>query len=289
MDLLTLEQVSLVAIALIYMIFDVFNKRNIPNVVVYASLAYGILIALVSFSSLTWISFCIAAMILGFGYLIYKIGQLGAADIFEFAVLSLIMPFQTVYYTLGATQLPFILAVLINTGVVALILVPIYYIPKGYIVADGLIKTIDKKDFFKAIVLGATYLFFIGFLVFAVGIDLLQFTLVTVLMLCSIAIVLFEKLITRSMVQYIKVGGFDGGDIIAVNLMSQKDVAKAKRDIKAFGRLVTDDLINEMKEKHIRTEFPVYKKAMPLAVAIFAAVLLALTVGNLLLFILMPA
>ncbi len=47
-----------------------------------------------------------------------------------------------------------------------------------------------------------------------------------------------------------------------------------------FDRLVTPGIIGLMKKKGVRTKFPVYRKAMPLALPIFAGVIISLLIGN---------
>ena len=60
-------------------------------------------------------------------------------------------------------------------------------------------------------------------------------------------------------------------------------IKKMKKRVKNFDRLVTPELITEMKKKNIMEKFPVYKHAMPLALAIFIGVIASLAFGNLLL------
>jgi Flp pilus assembly protein protease CpaA len=286
---MTISIASIIVIAFVYMVFDVFNRRNIPNTIVYASLVYAVLVALFYFNSGTLVSFIIAGAIGLAGYAVYKVGQIGAADVVEFAVLSLLMPYQVISYGIGeSATMPFIFSLLINTGIAALIIVPLYYIPKGYSRVKGALKMISKADLAKAVVIGMTYIIFIGFLVIVVGIGFLQFLLLALIMLSSIAIVLFERLITRGMIEYVKPDKFDSGDIIALNLMKESDIRKVKSKVKSFERLVNEGMIKEMIRKRVSTKFPVYKEAMPLALAILIGAILALYFGNLLIFIIAP-
>ena len=55
--------------------------------------------------------------------------------------------------------------------------------------------------------------------------------------------------------------------------------------IKGFDHLVTLRIIKEMSNKKIKLKFPVYRKAMPLALPIFIAVLISILFGNLILII----
>ncbi len=290
MDLYLLRIASVVALALLYMLFDVFNKRNVPSTFAYVSLAYGILLTLLYLNVATIVtSAAIALVVLGFGYLIYRIGQLGAADVIEFAALSLIMPVQLaplLASNISQFNLPFMLSLLLNTGIIALILVPIYYIPKArHMLKRPLFSFLESSGIIKAVVLAAAYLTFIVFAVRFTGMGYAGIGLILLLLVCSCIIMLFSEPITRSMIKYVPASKFEEGDIIAFNLMDRKSIARMRAKVKGFDRLLTSKLIMEFKRKRIRDKLPVYKEAMPFAVAIFFGVLISIAVGNLLFFI----
>jgi hypothetical protein len=67
--------------------------------------------------------------------------------------------------------------------------------------------------------------------------------------------------------------------------MDKRSIARIRAKVKGFDRLLTDKLIKEFKRKRIREKLPIYKEAMPFAVAIFFGVLISIAVGNLLFFI----
>jgi len=76
-----------IAIALIGTIivtyFDIFNNRNIPNNLLYAFLAVAFITSIVFFSSEIFIYSIIQFAIIGIlGFGLYKMGQLGGADVF---------------------------------------------------------------------------------------------------------------------------------------------------------------------------------------------------------------
>ncbi len=290
MQLYILRIVSVVAIALVYMLFDVLNKRNVPSLFAYATLAYGILLTILYLDATTiLVSTGIALVVLGVGYLIYRIGQLGAADVIEFAALSLIMPIQlTPLIASGVNQfqLPFMLSLLLNTGIVALILVPIYYLPKAMqSLKKPLTSFIDRQGLIKAGILTVAYLAFIVFAVRFTGMGLVGIAVLLLLLICSCAVMLFSIPITETMIKYVSPNEFDEGDIIAFNLMDQKSIERMRTRVKGFDRLLTNDLINEIKKKKIREKLPVYKEALPFALPILIGVLIAIALGNILFFI----
>jgi Flp pilus assembly protein protease CpaA len=288
MEIFAVRVISLIAIGLIYMLFDLFNKRNIPSWFVYSALAYGILLTVLYLNvSSILISAAIGAVVFAAGYLVYRNGSLGAGDVFEFATLSLILPFQALpFFTrTGQLGLPFIISVFMATGITALVIVPIYYLPKSHIRHIRIGKEIPKGDAGRAILVSLVYLIFAIFLITDVGISIAGIAVLILLMLGSAMIMLFQKPIAESMIEYVTVYKFEEGDMIATNLMEPNSVGKIKKHIKNFGRLVTPELIKEMKRKKIKNRFPVYKKAIPLAAPIFIGIVTALLFGNVILFL----
>ena len=126
-----IELAVLILVTFIYAIFDVFNKRNVPNIFVYLTIAVGIIIALVSNSGLgLLIALTIAAVVGLLGYAVYRAGLLGGGDVLEFVFISLVMPTQMQPFYSSAYQwnVPFILSVIIAAGYTSLIFIPIYYL-----------------------------------------------------------------------------------------------------------------------------------------------------------------
>ena len=134
MQLYVIRIASVIVIALIYMLFDILNKRNVPSIFAYATLAYGFILTILYFNVKTIaLSTAVSLLILGVGYIVYRIGQLGFADVIEFAALSLILPFFQIPFLIQASQfsIPFAISIAINSGIIAIILVPLYYLPKA--------------------------------------------------------------------------------------------------------------------------------------------------------------
>jgi hypothetical protein len=289
MDLLYFRIASVVVIAFIYMLFDVFNRRNVPSFFAYATVAYGAVLTILYFNIGTiLLSALIAIAVMGFGYFVYKIGQLGLGDAFELAALSLVLPLQPrgLIGNLPTLGLPFIFSLLVCTGIAAIILVPLYYIPKS---RKMKIKArMSSSDIVKTITIGSAYLIFIFFLALVIRTSIYGIALLIAVIAGSISIMLFEKRITYMMVDMVDFRGFEEGDIIAFNLMDKNEIEQARKKVHSFERLITGELIAEMKKKDIRKKYPVYKRGVPLAVPIFVGVVLALLFGNLI-FLIAPA
>ena len=282
---------SALVIALIYLLFDVFNKRNVPGAFAYFTLGYGFVLTVLYFNmSQILVSSAIALVILGIGYAIYKAGQIGAADIIELAAISLMLPMQqapVLFSSAAQFSLPFILSVMVAAGMAAIIIVPAYYLPKAKrLFRKPLAAFVDKKGAFKAIVIIVPYLALALFLDLEASINAVGLLMLLSMMFGSSLLMLFEKPITDSMVELVTIDKCDEGDIIAFNLMKKSEIDSIRKRVKIFDRLVTKELMAEMEAKRVKDKLPVYRNALPFAVPIFIGVALSILFGNIIFFIL---
>lgn len=289
-DFLLLRMASVTAVALVYMLFDLLNKRNIPTIIAYSTLAYGALLTALLFSpSAIGISALIAAAILGFGYLVYRAGQLGAADVIEFAAISLMLPLQGVPALLGSVPqlgLPFVLSVFIATGIAALIFASAYYLPKVRgSSGKPMLSMVRKSDVLKGLLFSVTYVALMLSMELTMHVGAYGMAVLVVLLVGSFLIAAFNRPIVAAMVREITPKKMEEGDMIAVNMMDKALLKKAEGKVRGFGRLATGDLIKELRREFPQTGFPVYVNAMPLALPIFIGVVASILFGNLILLI----
>lgn len=292
MELLFLRLAVFVALAAVYMLFDVFNNRNVPSLFAYASLAIGLVLTVLYFNTATiTYSVLVAIAVLGLGYFVYRIGQLGAADVIEIAALSLIMPFFSRPLVLGQAQpyMPVAVSVAINSGIAALIIVPLYYIPKAMANKKAWeAGHASLQDYFKIVLIATVYAFFGAFLYLVLHASYAAIALLAVIALGSVLVLAFERQMMGYMTQYVTYRGMEEGDIIATGMLSEKELHNLESRLAHFERLVDAKLISELKKKIPKRKLPVYKKPIPFAVPIFAGVLLTVAFGNILL-LLLPA
>jgi len=292
MQILFLRIILFLAIALAYMLFDIFNNRNVPSYFAYASLAVGAAFTLLYMNlSQIFYSSLIAVAVLGFGYVVYRIGQLGAADVIEIAALSLIIPFFEKPLVYGAAQayMPVALSIAINSGIAALIVVPLYYIPKALrIKSKKLDRSESHSNYFRIALIITVYVFFGVFLLEVLHASYGAIALLAVIALGSTLVLAFEDRMMAYMSQYVTYKGMEPGDIIATGMMEKKDISLLEKKLKHFERLVGPELLKEFKAKMPSRKFPVYKKPIPFAVPIFIGVIATLAFGNVLL-LLLPA
>ncbi|MGI0141201.1 MAG: prepilin peptidase [Candidatus Micrarchaeales archaeon] len=285
-DLNTLRVAALVVIAVIYACYDLFNKRDIPNIVAYASVAVGIVFTLTLGTQTMIFSILVALIVAAVSYVFYKIGQLGLGDGFEFVAISLIIPMQPVPLLLGAAQfgLPFMLSVFIATGFAAIIMVPLYCISrmKSKQRWDALSKASDNTKI-KAAIMALAYGSLLLFMIYSFGFSIGALVVIAAIGIPSVMAIFYEKSIMMQMIKNVYPKELDVDDIIAVGLMSKVDIAYFKGRSKSFGKLATFEFV--AKAKNLRRKLPVYKNAIPLAFPTLIGVVLALLFGNLLLLI----
>ncbi len=291
MDLFFIRIISLIAIGIVYFLFDIFNKRNIPSTIVYLFLAYSIILTILYLNiNLIFISSLLCIAVITLGYAIYKIGFIGFGDITELASLSLIFPFfsKPLLYNISQLNIPLVISIVLNSGFIAIILIPILYIIKYKThFKKPLLSSITNKALFKAGLIATMYSIFILFLVVFFGLFYIGIMIIVVFAIFSTILMLFETAITNTMVEYVDVKEFKEDELIAANLLDQKEIKMLKKEFKHFNRLITPTLISEMKQKKFSKKLPVYKEPIPFASIIFLGLIITILFGNVL-FLIIP-
>lgn len=269
----------LLAIALAYALFDIFNKRNVPDGFAYASLAVAVVVTFTYSHTIIMFSILIAAAIGAISYLLYKAGQLGAGDGFEFVTISLIMPLQGGAALLSASQfsLPFILSVFVATGIIAVWVAPAYYLS----VHKRSKMAIGGNDILKGATIFLAYMVLILLFIYLFGFRIINAFVLLLIGVPSAFVATYARHINEGMVKYIYPDKLEAEDMIAVNMMSAAEIKFFKGKSRYFGRLVSRKLISEI--KGVKRRLPVYRKALPLAAIIFFGIIISLLFGDVLL------
>ena len=275
----------LVIITLAYALFDIFNKRNVPNLFAYATIAVGVLVALTYGAGTAAYGFLIAIIAAALGYLAYRAGFLGGGDVFEFAFIGLVLPMQAMPLLASIPQLglPFLLSVFIATGYATIIFTPLYYIIKGKRKLGHKKLEADRNKAIAGFVILAIYAGMILFTNYKIHYSLLGMAILLLAAIPSAAILIYEKYIYEGMILDVYPSKLEEGDMIATNLMSKDDIAYFRERSRHFGRLVDKKVLAKI--KGARRKLPVYKNAIPLALFVFIGVAVSLAVGNILLLV----
>lgn len=278
---IALPLLSLAAISILYAAFDLFNKRNVPDVFAYASVVVGLAVTFLYNYSLLTYSFLIAFVVGAVGYVVYRLGLWGAGDYFELVAISLIIPAQPapIFGNVAQLGLPFILSVFVATGFAAVWIVPVYYL---LFVNRKWSRKPDMKRVLYGVSLLLLYAILFLFIYFFYGFGYEKLFLLLLVAIPSSITLVFEEEITTRMVERIYPKMLDEGDIIAFNMMSRAERRYFSR-YSGFGRLATRGLIAKI--RNARTRLPVYRNAAPLAVFILIGIVISLLFGNVVLFI----
>ncbi|MDE1767954.1 MAG: hypothetical protein KGH64_02350 [Candidatus Micrarchaeota archaeon] len=274
----------LIIVALVYAVFDVFNKRNVPDILVYATVVIGLIIALVYNYNTIYLDLLIAVIIALVGFVIYKMGFLGGGDVLELVFVSLVLPVQSMapYYTSSPQlNIPFVLSVIIAAGYTALIFMPIYYILVKRIFAGMKLQKPEKKSVMMAVTLLIAYLAFAYIFTYAYGVKLVSVALVVVLAVSSFVTILFEKDIYNGMTKMLYPSQLELGDMLALNLMKESEIKFFKGKYRGFGRLATTEALKAL--KGVKRKLPVYRDSVPFSLFILFGVLISLAFGNIVL------
>lgn len=278
-----LEIAVLLAVTLVYALFDVFNKRNIPDKVVYATLVIGIVTAVLFNYSIILLDFAIAAIVALLGFLVYRSGYLGGGDVLELVFIALVLPIQASSYLNGMSQLniPFIVSVIIGAGYTAALFIPIYYILYKRILAGKGLSRPRGRNMLLGAVLLVTYTMFAFAFSYLSAMGIVAAVIVMSLAVASCVSIVFEHDIYQEMTSMIYPKALEEGDMIAINIMSQEDLDYFRKAYPAFGRLATASSISKM--KGIKRKLPVYRNSVPFSLFIFLGVVISLSLGNLVL------
>jgi len=269
----------LLAFAALYAYFDIFNKRSIPNSFAYLSIVVGIIFTLFYPFKTLELSLLIAVFVVAIGYVLYKAGFLGLGDGLELAFVSLMLPIQpTPLLNIPQLGLPFVLSVFISSGIVAIIALPIYYMLNSKL-------ELKKESILRASVVFISYLLLLMLVYLLLGhIALVPTVFIIIIAFFSALIFLFEASMNKRMITWVYPNKLGEDDIIAINLMSKKDIMFFKSRYPSFARLADKKEIAAL--KNIKKKIPVYTNAIPFSAFILAGIVLSLFIGDPILLIL---
>ena len=124
--------------------YDLFNRKNVPVTIPYAMIALGLLFNLASLDLNLILSSCATALaVFAMGYLVYRAGQIGGADVLVFAGIALLLPSAPppLYPQIASPPFfpyPFIVPVFLASGFLAIVGLSAKYIPKVAASRSGL-------------------------------------------------------------------------------------------------------------------------------------------------------
>ncbi len=251
--------------------FDIFNKKNIPDMLLYSFLFIAIIITFLDFNPILLTYAFGGALIIGItGYILYQMGQLGGADVFILCSLSLLLPVQPeMLGKNGVMNLPFIFSILSIAGIFFIFYVLIKFTP---IVLKRKEK-VDKKRIIYSIPLILIFLIFI-FLFIEQIISIYYLILIAFLVCVSIYFSIFKERFMRSLIEEIPLSKIENEDVIAIEYMDEKLVKKYN-----IPKVISEKDLKRLKNIKI-SKYPVYTKLPMFVPFILIGLLVALYFGD---------
>jgi hypothetical protein len=242
--------------------FDLFNKKNVPDAFLYAFLGVAFLVNLAFYQeTVFWFSVAIAVFLSAIGYLFYRVGQLGGADIFVLAAVMLLLPVHPSFVGMPF-NLPFIFSVFIFSGILFALYILFYF---GWKV----LQIDSKPNLFYALILlpyfAFAYVFINSFLFSPVF-----FAFISVAIFATVFFLMFKDAVNSFLAEELPVSQLEPEDVVAIELMNKDMVERYK-----IPRLMTKDEIARLKKSRVG-EVMVYTKLPPFIPFIMLGMVLSL-------------
>ncbi|MFH1785488.1 MAG: prepilin peptidase [Candidatus Micrarchaeota archaeon] len=242
--------------------YDLFNKKNIPDLFLYSFLLIAFLINLLFYEETLFIfSLAIAVVVSGIGYIFYRVGQLGGADVFILAGIMLLLPIHPSFSEM-TFNIPFVFSIIIFSGVVFALYMMVYF---GF----KLLNTEAKPNLLYLLMLVPYGLFayvYLGSFLFSP----LYFAFITISMFAITLFMMFKESVNKLLAEELPLSQLEPEDVLALELMNKDLVEKHK-----LTRLVTENEIARLKKAKL-TEVWVYTKLPPFVPFILVGMVMSL-------------
>ncbi|HSB47805.1 MAG TPA: hypothetical protein VLD37_07375 [Candidatus Bilamarchaeum sp.] len=250
--------------------YDLFNKKNIPDVFLYAFLGIALLADAFFYEpTVFWFSLAVAAFFSAVGYLFYRVGQLGGADVFILASVMLLLPIHPSFVGLSF-NLPFVFSLIIFSGVAFALYVMLFF---GW----KLMKTEAKPKLFYALLI-IPYLLFSYVYINSFLFSPVYFIFITLLLFAVIFFMMYRDSLNMLLAEELPVSQIEPEDVLALEVMNKDLIERYK-----LQRLVTREELARLKKTKI-SDLWVYTKLPPfIPFILFGMILSLLFAKNLLL------
>lgn len=242
--------------------FDLFNRRNIPNNLLYAFLGLSLAVNFLYYDQeLLIFSLLVAVPIALFGYVFYKLGQIGGADVLVLLAINFALPVHPSVAGLGF-NFPFIASMFVFAGVAFALYFLGYFIvklhragsrPNPFAFALLIPYAMLAYFYFNSPLFSPVYLSFITIMLFA-----------------SVFFIAYRKDVYRLQAQKIQLSKAESEDVLALELMEPDFVRRH-----GLQRLITMDELERFRKLGIK-ELWVYTKLPPFLPFLLAGFILAL-------------
>jgi len=262
--------------------FDLFNNKNVPELFLYTFLAVAFVANLAAFdSTLSIYAMGTAVVVFGIFYVLYKLGQLGGADVYLLSSIALLIPVQPQFSPFLTPaflpELPFMLNVILASGLSLMF----YMLLRSVPIAFEKIKEpqkIEKKSLLGSV---AIVIVFGAFSFIALQSGLVPrsyYVFMSLMVILAVYFTLFKEALNNSMIAWVDYKHVEPEDIIAVDKMDKSIVEKYK-----LKRLVDASMYGRMKKIHGK-KIALYKHLPPFIPHLLIGLVFSVLFGNVILF-----
>ncbi|MBI5227900.1 hypothetical protein HY988_04905 [Candidatus Micrarchaeota archaeon] len=243
--------------------YDLFNKKNVPNNILYGFLAIAFLVNLIFFQSdIFWFSIALSVLFGIIGFVFYRAGQLGAADIFVISSIVLLLPLHPSFVGLSF-NLPFIFSTFIFSGVVFALFILLSFGWKLYKMEEVKPKLMYALLFIPYLLFA--YVYMNSFLFSAV-----YFALISVLLFATIFFLIFKDDINKMLCEERTIPELEPEDVLALELMNKDMIDRYK-----LPRLITQKEIERLQKTKLE-KVSVYTNLPPFLPFLLIGMILSL-------------
>ena len=262
--------------------FDMFNKKWVPDVLLWCFLGASLLLNVVFFDSAIFTSALIIAVIIAvLTYALYRMGQLGGADVLVMASIALAMPYlpKPILAASQSIPYPFFISLLAPTGIAFIFHMLVRFVPYiSHRLSAGKVKFNAQKVAGPALIAVSFAIFWSIVSSLPISLPASYFAIIGFLGAALIFFSLFMPEIKASMVTRVQVSRLQCEDVLALEQMPE--LAKAHR----FSPLISKKTITVLKHAKIKS-VQVYT-GMPFFLPyLFIGLLFTLLFGDLLYYI----
>ena len=261
--------------------YDLTNNRNVPNSLLYAFLAAALLVNAFGMGGHLAYTIAISIAIFAVGWMFYRAGQIGGADVFVLASISLLLPVQPVsllqvQQPIDALQMPFTLYIFAIAGLVFILAMLVNYAPSAFSAyRRGKVKVGMEKWAYVAAIL----ILYMGFLYISRSIPFIPgfySILLGILVIASIFFMIFREFVRSEMLASVPFAQIEEEDVLAIEHIPQKMVDKY-----SIPRVIGADDIARLKRLSVPLKkWPVYKKMQVFLPYVLIGLIAMLLIGD---------
>lgn len=242
--------------------FDLFNDRNVPDRLLYAFLIVAFFANLAFYSAdLFYFTLGATIAVAAFGYVFYRTGQLGGADVLVIASIMLLLPIHPKISNIPF-NFPFIFSTMIFAGGAFAIYVIAFY---------GLrVMSKNSKPKLAYALMLIPYILFVYVFYTSPFFQPIYFGFVTLLFIATMFFMMYREDLNRMLAEKLPVNSLQEEDVLALEMMDPRKIKKYK-----LTRIVSLKEIERLKETDIK-DLVVFSKMPPFLPFLLLGMILAL-------------